>query len=117
MTELSADGLTTDTTREGRVVIEPEYLEFLRSQGYLIEDISELHAVPSTSQEMIHLVAKIETYRYPRGSPKLDVVGDKVELWTCDCGDFQHRRSADVSDPNIDPTQSGECQHIMMVSD
>lgn len=117
MTEHASEFLTVTTTDEG-LVVEPEYLTYLRGQGYRIREVIETHSVPSTSKEVfIHFLVKIVTYRYPIGHPKLDIEDpeQRVTLTICDCGDFTHRQSADVSNPNTTPEDCEECPHCKMV--
>jgi len=117
MSELSANTATVDEeTPHGALVIEPGYLDYLRTNGYPIVGLKEVHSVESESREMGHVVALIETYDKPEDSPDLDIVADTVELWTCSCEDFQYTQSADVSENLVSPSQCGTCKHIKSVS-
>jgi hypothetical protein len=113
MTETTAE---TSITQDGRIIIEPAYCQYLREQGYTIDDVIEAHSVPSSSREKSHAVIQIQTYNYPRNHPELDVVEDEIELWVCSCEDFQYNQSADVSESMVKPSECGACRHIKSVS-
>jgi len=109
--------INTENTQEG-VVLEPQYLGFIRSQGYKIRNIQERHTVESSDGEHAYLVFKIATYQYPQGSGLLDV-GDpeqQVSTFVCSCPDFRFNQSADIRDANTSPDDSGACRHIKSVS-
>ena len=112
MSELSAD---SRTTVDGQLVLEPEWVDYLRSQGYSVDAINEAHTVESTSRDISHLVVNISTYDKPKDSPSLDVVADEVDLWVCSCEDWQYNQSADVSEDMVKPSDSGRCKHILSV--
>ena len=112
MSELSAD---SRTTVDGQLVIEPEWVDYLRSQGYKVESINEAHSVDSGSRDVSHLVVNITTFDKPKDSPSLDVVADEVDLWVCSCEDWQYNQSADVSEDMVKPSDSGRCKHILSV--
>jgi len=104
-------------TAEG-VVLEPQYLSFIRSQGFQVEGIEERHTVASSDGEHSHLVYKVGTYPHPQDSPLLDV-GDpeqQIEVWCCSCPDFRFDKSADVRTATTSPDDSGACKHVQEVS-
>jgi len=109
--------INTELTNEG-VVLEPQYLGFLRSQGYGLQSVEERHTVPSSDGEHTHLVFKVGTYQYPNGSSLLDVADpeQQVETYVCSCPDFRFNQSADVRDATVSPDDSGVCRHIKQVS-
>jgi len=109
--------INSTNTPEG-VVLEPQYLGFLRSSGYQIEDIEERHTVASSDGEHAHLVYKVGTYPHPQDSPLLDV-GDpeqQITTWVCSCPDFRFDKSADVRDATVSPDDSGACKHVQETS-
>ena len=112
--------MKTDTVDEetphGALVIEPEYLDYLRTNDYSVLELLEAHAVPSNSRELMHVVTKIETYEKPESDSDLDIVADTVQIWVCSCEDFQYNQSADVSESMAKPSQCGQCKHIRAVS-
>jgi hypothetical protein len=110
MSKLSAE---ISTTQDGRIIIEPGYVDYLRNQGYIIEEIEEVHSVESNSRDMSHLVVRIATYDKPRD--RYDALDDMIGLWVCSCEDFQYNQSADVSEDMVKPSDSGTCRHIRSV--
>ena len=113
MTELNADNLITKTTEEGQIVLEPQYVKYLREHDFTIDGIEEAHTVASSSTDGSHLVLKINTYDYPKDSEKLDVIADKRSIYVCDCWAYR-QNSNDVSKGLIKP--DGECGHTKEVS-
>jgi len=110
MSELSAE---ISTTQEGRIIIEPGYVDYLRNQGYIIEEVEEAHSVDSNSRDLSHVVVRIATYDEPRD--RYDALEDMISLWVCSCEDWQYNQSADVSEDMVKPSDSGECRHILSV--
>lgn len=109
---LNADNLETKITDE-KLVVEPQYVEYLRSQDYRIDGIEGLHAVPSdSSKDTAHIVAQIQTYNKP--TTHGDYLDHGLTLWVCDCWSYRET-SADVSKSFVQPSQSGECKHIQQV--
>ena len=110
--------LSDYTTQDGQIVVEIPWLEFLRSQGYRIREIKELHTVHSESREGSHIVVKIETYRYPQNHDLLDVANEnhQISVWACSCEDFSYNKSVDVSKPDISPDMAQACKHIQACS-
>ena len=108
MSGLNADNLITETTEEERIVLEPQYIDYLREHNFTIDGIEEAHTVASSSSDGSHLVLKITTYDYPKDSEKLDVVADKRSLYVCDCWAYR-QNSNDVSKGLVKP--DGECKH------
>ena len=111
--QLNADNLDVELTEDGRIVIEPNYLGFLRSQGHPIESIQEVHTVKRKDSDKAHIVAKVETFDKSKSNPDLDYVADKTSLWVCDCWSFR-QKSADVSHGDK-PSLSKPCVHIQEV--
>ena len=109
--KLNADNLKTDV-KDGQLVIEPQYVQYLREHNYAIEAINEIHTVPSESSDGAHLVVNIQTYEYPRKHEKLDVVEHETNLWVCDCWSFR-QNSNDVSKGLVKP--GGSCKHVRAV--
>jgi len=80
------DNLTREMTNDGKLVLEPGYAGYLRSQGYTIEDIHSVDVVASDSEpDKKYLVAKIDTYDLPMGHSDLDVAADGITLPVCTC--------------------------------
>jgi len=92
-------------------------VKYLRENGYNIEAIGALHSVPSKSSDGAHIVQGIQTYQYPRNHPKLDVAQHSTEIWACDCKDFVHRRSVDVSEQTLANGKLEKCKHIKQIVD
>ena len=112
MTELHSDHLRIDSTAMGQLIIEPEYLGFLRSNGYNIEGINKVHTVESNSRDTAHMVLSFNSYEYPVDHPELDFEAHKTTLWACSCEDFRYNKSVDVSKDGIKPTEAKACRHI-----
>lgn len=110
---LSAENLNVETTSDGRVVMEPQYLGYLRSNGFSILEVKETHVVASEDSDKAHIVQTVVTRRKPDDHPELDYVADKCELTVCDCWAFRSG-SADVTEHKA-PTESSPCKHIESV--
>jgi len=110
--KLDAENLNLDV-KDGRLVIEPQYVEYLREFDYRIEEIKELHVVESSSSDSGHIVAKIQTYDKPEKAS--DYLDHSIDLWCCDCWAYR-QSSADVSEPDVTPSDSGTCKHVTSVS-
>ena len=108
---LNTDQIDIEATPDG-ILIEPSYVEFLRSQGYNIDDVSDVRVVPSTSRDVGHVVMRITTTDKPPGHPESDVVADKTEIAVCSCENFQFRQSVDVSEKTLAEGHLGTCKHI-----
>lgn len=115
MTKLNADNLEADTTLDGQITLEPQYLQYIRENGYRVEDIHEAHTVASESSDGAHLVLKVETYEYPMNHPDLDLAAHERTFWVCDCGDFTHRQSVNVAEKTLANNDIGRCKHIEAV--
>jgi len=109
MSELNADNLELDVTQDGRVVQEPSYLGYIRSEGYQIDAILGSYTVPSEGSEGAHLILEVQTYEYPRDSQKLDLTEHKKVIRVCDCWSWRSG-SNDVSEPGVPP--GGSCKHV-----
>jgi len=110
--KLNADNLTVDTTADQKITIEPEYLAFLRSQGYLIEQVLEANCVQSESDsETAHIVVKVQTYQYPRDNPRLDLIEDEHTITVCDCWAYR-QDSVDVREETLAEGTLPICKHI-----
>lgn len=109
---LEHDTINTTVSESGEVVIEPDYLEFLRGQGYAIEGVSDTQVIPSSSRDIGHIVCRIDTYAYPRGYENMDLVADQLTLEVCSCEDFKYNRAVDVSETYLADGHMGTCQHI-----
>lgn len=110
--EFDEDTVNIGVSEAGEVVIEPDYLEYLRSHGYTIEGVSKVHTVESTSREQPHLVCQIETYAYPKGHEKLDIAAHKLQIPVCSCERFKYQESVDVSEMPLNDGELGVCPHL-----
>ena len=115
MASLEADNLETSVNDEtGELVIEPQYVKFLRANDYTIESINEVHTVESESEpDKAYLVVNITTYDYPKDHPELDVVEHERDVWACSCWSYR-QNSNDVSNGLVKP--DGSCKHVNQVS-
>ena len=111
MTELNTDQLRLEAAPEG-VICEPEYVKFLRSQGYPIDDVKDVRLVESDSRDMAHVVMTVVTTDKPKGHPALDVVEDETTLRVCSCEDFRYNRTVDVSEKTLADGNTGRCKHV-----
>lgn len=105
-----AEHLETAATDLG-TIIEPEYIQFLRSQGYKIESISQVKYAHSGESDTAHIMVEVTTHRYPQGDERLDVVADTIQIRACDCWDYR-QNSPDVSDHDTSPDEYQTCKHI-----
>jgi len=106
--KLDSENLDVETTENGEVVIEPDYLGFIRTQGFIIEEIKDARVVPSDSSESGHIVVQIKTYDYPRNHPELDYAAHEREITVCDC--WSWRNSSNDVRENEKPGGDG-CKH------
>jgi hypothetical protein len=108
----NADNLTVklaQTEQGERITVEPQYIEYLRSHGYTIKSVDELHTVESESKDGVgYVVVKITTYAYPKGHEKLDLVAHEIQIPVCDCWSFR-QNSNDVAEQGTQP--GGSCKH------
>jgi len=111
--KLDSDTLEVSTTQDGRIIVEPNYVDYLRNHGYTIEGVQEAHIVPSENDKgSAHLVMRVETYQYPMDDPRLDVAEDTLTLDVCDCGDYQFRKGVDVSEKTLAEGSNSSCKHL-----
>lgn len=104
------DNITKERTEDGRLVFEPGYCGYLRSQGFQIEAISEIDTVTSRSNpEKKYLVAKVKTYDYPKDHPDLDLVEHTCTITVCTCWNWRTEHSANLDSQK--PSKSGSCKH------
>ena len=111
MTDLSAEYGPSDSQKGTQVVVEPEYLEYLRSHGYPILDVTDVQIAASESRDLAHVVCRIKTYEYPKGHEKLDVAAHEAEIAVCSCEDYQYNQAPDVSEHGTKPTDGSTCKH------
>jgi hypothetical protein len=102
-------------TPEG-VVLDFDLLGVLRSNGYPLDGVKELHTVKRKQSERAHLVLQVETTTKPKDDPELDIVADRTQIWLCDCRDYLFNQMPDLSEFNNDPSDAGTCVHIDQVS-
>ena len=108
--------LNADTTeiavKDDNVVIEPNYLGYLKSHGYRIEGVKDVKIIPSESRPMGHICAKIETHIYPWGHEKLDVSVHSITLPVCSCEAYKYSKSVDVAETHIADGTVEVCKHL-----
>jgi hypothetical protein len=110
MTLAEPENLTQELTQEGRVVMEPGYLAYLRTEGYQIDAIEDIDVIESGSErEKYYLVAEIKTFDKRQDNPSLDYVNDRITLRICSCWSWRSN-SADLSDGEK-PSECGGCKH------
>jgi len=112
MSRLHTDFVRVKTTQDGQLIVEPEVIDFWRTQGYTIESVEELAFPESSSRDACHMVVQVTTYALPKDHPRLDFVEHQVKIPVCSCEGFRYRYSADVSDPDTHPTDCDTCPHI-----
>jgi len=111
---LNAENLNARTTINGEVLLEPSYLQYLRENGHPIDELQEVHTVPSESEKgKAHLVVKVETTELPTDHQEADVVADAMDLWACDCWSYRTSTN-DVAEGEYPP--EGSCKHVLQVS-
>jgi hypothetical protein len=108
---LEHDTTNVTVSEGGEIVVEPDYLEFLRGQGYVIEDVSDVKAIPSSSRDIAHIVCRVETYAYPQGHDNLDLVEHQITLECCSCENFKYNQAVDVSETYLADGHMGTCKH------
>lgn len=116
MTKANADNLHLEVTNDGKVIREPQIIQYLRQNGYTIEEVVEAHTVPSDSDpELVHDVLLIHTYEWPTNHPKLDYEAHQIAVFTCDCWAYRSE-SPDISEPEVTPDMLPTCKHIKGIS-
>ena len=108
---LNTDQIDIEATPDG-VMMQPSYVGFLRSQGYNIDDVSDVHVVPSESRDVAHVVMRVTTTDKPPGHPDSDIVADKTEIAVCSCENFSFEQGIDVSKKTLSEGNLGTCKHI-----
>jgi len=109
---LEHDTTNVTVSESGEVVVEPDILEFWRSQGYTIEGVSDVKAIPSSSRDIAHIVCKVETYAYPKGHDNLDIAAHGLQIPICSCERFKYQEAVDVSDTHLADGNMGTCHHL-----
>jgi hypothetical protein len=109
---LEHDTTHVTVSEEGEIVVEPDYVKFLRGQGYTIEDISDVKAVPSSSRDIAHIVCRVTTYAYPHGHEKLDLIEHKQTYDVCSCENFKYNQAVDASETYLADGHMGSCKHL-----
>ena len=109
---LNTDQLRQEITEDGQIILEPEYIAFLRSNGYPINEVVEITEAESESRDMTHLIYTVKTTEYPEGHPELDVVAHETEIKVCTCEDFRYNQSVDVSERHLAEESVDACKHV-----
>jgi len=94
---------------------ELDVFNYLRTNGYPIDDILEGHAVVSVKRQAEntgHLVLKIQTLSKP--IDEADAIEDQTTEWVCDCKDYQFNQSVDLEKKRL--ANWGMCKHIRGVN-
>lgn len=108
---LQTDNLEPRLTDDGQIVVEPSYLTYIRSQGYILESVDEIQTVPSESEKgKAYLVVTVTTYEYPKNHPELDYAEHEYQLHTCSCWSYR-QNSKDIG-PSNGHKPDGTCKHI-----
>ena len=111
MTTLDTDSVRVEATTEG-IIAEPQYLSYLRSQGYPIDSVQSVKIVESSSRDIAHVVMQVQTLAKPPGHQDSDVVADKTKITVCSCEDFRYNKSVDVAEQTLADGSLGACKHI-----
>jgi hypothetical protein len=107
------ENITKELTDDGRLVFEPGFCGYLRSQNYQVTGVTELATVGSESDpEKEYLVCKVGTHKYPKDHPELDLVIHDVEIPVCTCWSWRNN-SANLEEEK--PTECGGCKHTRSV--
>jgi len=107
------ENITKELTDDGRLVFEPGFCGYLRSQNYQVTGVTELTTVGSDSDpEKEYLVCKVGTHKYPKDHPELDLVAHDVAIPVCTCWAWRNE-SADLEEEQ--PTECGGCKHTISV--
>jgi len=109
MSELSAECAVQS---DGSVELNIPWVEYLKTQGYRVDAINNVQTVDSSSRELSHVVAHIQTYDRPMGHSELDLVEDEITLPVCSCENFTFEQGASVAENMVKPSQSGTCKHL-----
>jgi len=123
MPELNTEHLTLATgVTNGENYDSPELrvrfdvLDYLHGQGWTIEQVHDLHTVSSESGNGAYLVARVDTYRYPRDSPELDVADESHQITfpVCSCADYRYSQTPDLEmSEELSPETVGTCKHCL----
>jgi hypothetical protein len=108
--QFSADNLNTQATPEG-IIIEPQYITYLRSNGYAIDDVTAVKYAHSPDSDTAHIMMEVQTFLYPSHSDELDVAAHDCHIRACDCWDYRSN-SPDVSDRGVVPVEYENCKHL-----
>jgi len=109
---LNTDQLRQELTEDGQIILEPEYVAFLRSNGYPVNEVVEIREAESESRDMTHLIYTVKTTELPQDHPELDVVAHETEIKVCTCEDFRYDKSVDVSERHLADESIGSCKHV-----
>jgi len=105
------ENLTRELTQDGKLILEPGYLGYLRGMGYQIDSVEDIDTVESDSNaEKSYLVAEIETFDKPKDHPRLDYVSDRCTIYCCSCWQWRNEESADLTEEK--PSDCGMCKHL-----
>jgi hypothetical protein len=108
----NTDQLRQEITEDGQIILEPEYIAFLRSNGYPINEVVEIREAKSESRDMTHLIYTVKTTELPQDHPELDIVAHETEIKVCTCEDFRFNQSVDVGKRHLADESVGSCKHI-----
>jgi hypothetical protein len=96
----------------GVITVEPEFVSYLRSNGYPINGVTRSETLQSESDdEKDYVVYQVETTRYPSGHTDLDIVEDAIEIPVCGCWDYRSN-APDISDAGTTPEDVHRCKHV-----
>ena len=109
---LNTDQIDVEATPDG-IMLQPAYVSFLLSQGYNVDDVSDVHVVPSESRDVAHVVMRVTTTDKPPGHPESDIVADKLELPVCSCESYTYNEGVDVSKKTLAEGNIRRCKHLI----
>lgn len=105
------ENITKELTDDGRLVFEPGFCSYLRSQGYQVTGVTKMATVSSENDpDKQYLVCKVGTHKYPKDHPKLDLVAHDIDIPVCTCWSWRNS-SADLD--HEQPQESGDCKHVL----
>lgn len=111
---LTADNLDVSIGPQG-IILDLQVFRYMRGCGYPVNGIEELNSVARNDSDTGHIVAKIETTKYPKDHPDLDVVEHQTTMWVCDCWDYLSEQYPDLREADTFPSDGSHCTHIERV--
>lgn len=92
-----------------------ERVNQLRAREYA-PAVSAMHVVPSSSDNHVYPVWKVEPLPAPLdGEEDVDPIDDRITVWVCGCDQWWYRCSA-ADGEMAEPTEWDDCKHIRAVA-